>query len=53
MSKQVRPKILLLLSTLFLLIQCALNKPSDYKMDATFTSESPIIDGIENDSIWQ
>lgn len=50
---QVRLKNLLILSALFLLIQCAENKPSDYKIEAIYTSESPIIDGTENDSIWQ
>lgn len=49
----MRPKNLLIIGTLFLLMQCAENKPSDYKIEASFTSGSPIIDGIENDSIWQ
>jgi len=52
-SKQMRPKNLLLLGTLFLLMQCAEKKSTDYTIEAIFTSESPIIDGIENDSIWQ
>lgn len=52
-SKQMRPKNLLILGTLFLLMQCAENKPSDYKIEAIFTSRPPIIDGTENDSIWQ
>lgn len=52
-SKQMRPKNILILGTLFLLMQCAENKPSDYKIEAIFTSGSPIIDGTENDSIWQ
>lgn len=49
----MRLKHLLILSTLFLLMQCAGNKPSDYKIEAIYTSRSPIIDGTENDSIWQ
>ena len=52
-SKQMRPKHLLILGTLFLLMQCAENKPSDNKIEAIFTSRSPIIDGTDNDSIWQ
>lgn len=51
--KQMRPKNLLLLGTLLLLTQCAENKPTEYEIEAIFTSGSPIIDGIENDSIWQ
>lgn len=49
----MRSKHILILSTLFLLMQCAGNKPSDYKIEAIYTSRSPIIDGTENDSIWQ
>ena len=52
-SRQLKPKNLLLLGTIFLLMQCAENKPSDDKIEAIYASESPIIDGIENDSIWQ
>lgn len=51
--KQMRPKYLLIVSILFLLVQCAENKPSDDNIEAIYTSESPIIDGLENDSIWQ
>lgn len=51
--KQMRPKKLLILSTIFLLMQCAENKPSDYKIEANYTSVSPVIDGTENDSIWE
>lgn len=49
----MRPKNLLILGTLFLLMQCAEKKSSDYKIEAIFTSKSPIIDGKDNDAIWQ
>ena len=49
----MRPKYLLMLSTLFLLMQCVGNKTSGYTIEASFTSESPLIDGMENDAIWQ
>ncbi len=52
-SRQMKPKNLLIIGTLFLLMQCAENKPSEYTIEAKFTSESPIIDGLENDLIWQ
>jgi hypothetical protein len=48
-----RPQNLIILGTLLLLIQCAKNKLYEYQIEAIFTPESPIIDGIENDSIWQ
>lgn len=51
--KQMRPKNLLILISIFMLMQCAKNKPSDYKIEAIYTSKSPVIDGTENDSIWQ
>ena len=46
-------KYVSILSILILLVRCAINKPSDYRIEATFTSVPPIIDGTENDSIWQ
>jgi len=52
-SKQLKSKNLLILGTVFLLIKCGENKPSDYKMESIYASESPIIDGAENDPIWQ
>ena len=52
-SRQMKPKNLLIMGTLFLCMQCAENEPSDYAIEAIFTSESPIIDGLENDLIWQ
>ena len=52
-GKQLKLKNLLILGTVFLLIQCTENKSSDYKMEAIYAYESPIIDGIENDSIWK
>lgn len=45
-------KYLLILGTSFLLMQCAEHKPTE-TIEATFTSVSPVIDGIENDLIWQ
>lgn len=52
-GRQVKPKNLLIIGALFLLVQCAENKPSDDTIEAIFTAESPIIDGLENDLIWQ
>ena len=52
-SRQMKPKILIILVSFFMLIQCAENKPSDYRIEAIFASEAPMIDGTENDSIWQ
>jgi hypothetical protein len=49
----MRPKRLLILGILFLLIQCADNKTSDYTIEAIHTPASPVIDGVENDPIWQ
>jgi hypothetical protein len=34
-------------------MQCTVDKSSDYKIEAIHTSVSPIIDGNENDAIWQ
>ena len=50
---QMRPKSLLILGILFLLIQCADNNTSDYTIEAIHTPASPVIDGVENDPIWQ
>lgn len=50
---QRRLKNLLILISSFLVMQCAENKPSDNNIEAIYTSESPIIDGTENDAIWQ
>lgn len=50
---QVRPKSLLILGILFLLIRCADNKSSAYTIEAIHTKASPEIDGAENDLIWQ
>jgi hypothetical protein len=46
------PKNLFILGTLFLLMQSAEHKSTD-TIEAIFTSVSPVIDGIENDPIWQ
>lgn len=52
-SRQLKSKNLLILGTVLLLIKCGENKPSDYTMEAAFTNCAPIIDGTENDPIWQ
>ena len=52
-QKQMRLKNLLILGTLILLMQCAEKTTSDYTIEAIFASESPVIDGKDDDSIWQ
>lgn len=46
-------KNLLILGTPFLFIQCSKSNPSNYNIEVISTTQSPIIDGIENDAIWQ
>ena len=49
----MRRKQIVMLSTLFLLMQCAVDTSAAYTIEAIHTSVSPIIDGNENDAIWQ
>ena len=52
-SREFKMKHLLILGIIFLLVQCAENKQLYYKIEANYFSESPKIDGSENDSIWK
>ena len=47
------PKKLMMLCTSLLLLQCAEQKPAAYTIEAGYTATPPIIDGKENDAIWQ
>ena len=49
----MRHKYILVLSSLILLIQCAVDRTSEHTIEALYTSVSPIIDGDENDAIWK
>jgi hypothetical protein len=49
----MKTKQLFILGTLILLMQCAEKQGSDHTIEAIFTSESPTIDGKEDEAIWQ
>jgi len=49
----MKTKILLTLCSSLLLMQCAEKTANDYTIEAVFTSESPSIDGKDNEAIWQ
>ena len=49
----MRTKELLIFGALLLLMHCTEKQASDYTIEAVFTSESPTIDGKENEGIWQ
>ncbi len=46
-------KILLIIGTLILFMPCTGQKPSDYTIEVIHSSASPVIDGAENEPIWQ
>ena len=46
-------KYLLIIGSLIPFIQCIGQKPSDYTIEAIHTARPPVIDGIEDDPIWQ
>jgi hypothetical protein len=49
----MKTKKLLTLGTLLLLMSCTKKQTSEHTIEAIFTSESPTIDGVEDEAIWQ
>ncbi|MER3375146.1 MAG: carbohydrate-binding family 9-like protein [Allomuricauda sp.] len=52
-NKQMWSKRILVLGILILLIQCDKIKPHEHEIEAFYATKSPIVDGLDNDAIWQ